>query len=38
MSKAVQQILASMLLGLGAWLTMNNAINGGPAMMIIGSV
>jgi ATP-binding cassette subfamily C exporter for protease/lipase len=38
MSKAVQQILASVLLGLGAWLTMNNAINGGPAMMIIGSV
>ena len=38
MSKAVQQILASVLLGLGAWLTMNNNINGGPAMMIIGSV
>ena len=38
MSKAVQQILASLLLGFGAWLTMNNALNGGSAMMIIGSV
>ena len=38
MSKAVQLVLASFLLGLGAWLTMNNALNGGPAMMIIGSV
>jgi ATP-binding cassette subfamily C exporter for protease/lipase len=38
MSKAVQQILASLLLGLGAWLTMNNSLNGGAAMMIIGSV
>ena len=38
MSKAVQLVLGSFLLGLGAWLTMSNAINGGPAMMIIGSV
>jgi ATP-binding cassette subfamily C exporter for protease/lipase len=38
MSKAVQLVLGSFLLGLGAWLTMNNAMNGGPAMMIIGSV
>ena len=38
MSKAVQLVLASFLLGLGAWLTMNNALNGGPVMMIIGSV
>lgn len=38
MSKAVQLVLASFLLGLGAWLQMNNALNGGPAMMIIGSV
>jgi len=38
MSKLVQQVMGSLLLGLGAWLTMNNAINGGPAMMIIGSV
>jgi ATP-binding cassette subfamily C exporter for protease/lipase len=38
MSKAVQQVLASVLLGLGAWLTMSNSLNGGAAMMIIGSV
>jgi ATP-binding cassette, subfamily C, bacterial exporter for protease/lipase len=38
MSKAVQLILGSFLLGIGAWLQMNNALNGGPAMMIIGSV
>ena len=38
MSKAVQLVLASFLLGLGAWLQLNNALNGGPAMMIIGSV
>lgn len=38
MSKAVQLVLGSFLLGLGAWLTMNNAMNGGPVMMIIGSV
>ena len=38
MSKTVQVVLASFLLGLGAVLTMNNALNGGPAMMIIGSV
>ncbi len=38
MSKAVQLVLASFLLGLGAWLTMNNSLNGGPVMMIIGSV
>jgi ATP-binding cassette subfamily C exporter for protease/lipase len=38
MSKAVQQITGSMLLGLGAWLQMNNMLNGGASMMIIGSV
>jgi ATP-binding cassette subfamily C exporter for protease/lipase len=38
MSKSVQLVLGSFLLGLGAVLTMNNALNGGPAMMIIGSV
>jgi ATP-binding cassette subfamily C exporter for protease/lipase len=37
-SKAVQLVLASFLLGLGAWLQMNNALNGGAAMMIIGSI
>ena len=38
MSKSVQLVLASLLLGLGAWLQMNNALNGGPAMMIVGSI
>jgi ATP-binding cassette subfamily C exporter for protease/lipase len=38
MSKLVQQIMGSLLLGLGAWLMLGNALNGGPAMMIIGSV
>jgi len=38
MSKAVQQIMSSLLLGLGAWLLLNNMLNGGASMMIIGSV
>lgn len=38
MSKAVQQVTGSLLLGLGAWLQMNNMLNGGPSMMIIGSI
>jgi ATP-binding cassette subfamily C exporter for protease/lipase len=38
MSKAVQQITGSLLLGLGAWLMMNNMLNGGASMVIIGSV
>ena len=38
MSKAVQQVMASLLLGLGAWLLLNNMLNGGESMMIIGSV
>jgi ATP-binding cassette subfamily C exporter for protease/lipase len=38
MSKAVQQVLSSLLLGLGAWLLLNNMLNGGASMMIIGSV
>jgi ATP-binding cassette subfamily C exporter for protease/lipase len=38
MSKAIQQIMASMLLGLGAWLQMNNMLNGGASMMIISSI
>ena len=37
-SKAVQQVMASLLLGLGAWLLLNNMLNGGESMMIIGSV
>jgi ATP-binding cassette subfamily C exporter for protease/lipase len=38
MSKAVQQVMSSLLLGLGAWLLLNNMLNGGESMMIIGSV
>ena len=38
MSKAVQQVMSSLLLGLGAWLMLQNMLNGGASMMIIGSV
>ena len=38
MSKAVQQVMSSLLLGLGAWLLLKNMLNGGESMMIIGSV
>ena len=38
MSKAVQQVMSSVLLGLGAWLMLHNMLNGGASMMIIGSV
>ena len=38
MSKLIQQLMGSVLLGLGAWLTMGNALNGGGSMVIIGSV
>jgi ATP-binding cassette subfamily C exporter for protease/lipase len=38
MSKAVQQVMASLLLGLGTWLLLKNMLNGGESMMIIGSV
>jgi ATP-binding cassette subfamily C exporter for protease/lipase len=38
MSKAVQLVTGSFLLGIGAWLQMNNMLNGGPSMMIIASV
>ena len=38
MSKLVQQVMGSLLLGLGAWLLLRNELNGGAGMMIIGSV
>jgi ATP-binding cassette subfamily C exporter for protease/lipase len=38
LSKSLQLVMGSLLLGLGAWLHMNNALNGGAAMMIIGSL
>ena len=37
-SKFVQTTLASALLGLGAWLVLNNEMPGGGGMMIVGSV
>jgi ATP-binding cassette subfamily C exporter for protease/lipase len=37
-SKLLQQIMSSLLLGLSAWLMLNNSLNGGPGMMIIASV
>ena len=38
MSKLIQQLMGSLLLGLGAWLLLGNALNGGGSMMIFGSV
>ena len=38
MSKAVQLITGSVLLGVGALLDMNNMLNGGASMVIIGSI
>jgi ATP-binding cassette subfamily C exporter for protease/lipase len=37
-SKLLQQLMGSVLLGLGAWFLLRNELNGGAAMMIIGSV
>lgn len=38
MSRLVQNIMGSLLLGLGAWLFLKNMLNGGEAMMIIASI
>ncbi|TSE33459.1 type I secretion system permease/ATPase [Tepidimonas charontis] len=38
LSKWVQVVWSSALLGLGAWLLLENALPGGAAMMIVGSV
>ena len=37
-SKLLQNTLASLLLGLSAWLLLHNSLNGGAAMLIIGSI
>jgi ATP-binding cassette subfamily C exporter for protease/lipase len=37
-SKFLQNVVGSMLLGLGAWLLLQNQLNGGPAYMIVGSI
>lgn len=38
LTKMVQTTLSSALLGLAAWLVLENALWGGPAMLIVGSV
>lgn len=37
-SKLLQQLMGSVLLGLGAWLLLQNSLSGGATMMIISSV
>ncbi len=37
-SKLIQQVLSSALLGLSAWLLLKNQLNGGPGMMIVSSI
>ena len=37
-SKFLQTMMGSLLLGLGAWLLLRNQLNGGPGMMIVGSI
>jgi ATP-binding cassette subfamily C exporter for protease/lipase len=38
LTKFVQTTMVSLLLGLGAWLILHNQINGGAAMMVVGSI
>jgi ATP-binding cassette subfamily C exporter for protease/lipase len=38
LSKMVQQVLGSALLGLGAWLLLRNQLPGGPGLMIVASI
>jgi len=37
-SRLVQQVMTSLLLGLGAWLLLRNELSGGAGMMIVGSI
>ena len=37
-SKMLQLVMTSLLLGLGAWLMLGNSLNGGASMMIVASV
>ena len=37
-SKMIQLVMSSLLLGLGAWLMLGNSLNGGASMMIVGAV
>lgn len=38
LSKFLQVVMGSLLLGLGAWLLLRNELNGGAGMMIVGSI
>lgn len=38
LTKFLQVTMGSLLLGLGAWLLLNNQLNGGAGMMIVGSI
>jgi ATP-binding cassette subfamily C exporter for protease/lipase len=38
LTKFIQTLMGSLLLGLGAWLLLHNQLNGGAGMMIIGSI
>jgi ATP-binding cassette, subfamily C, bacterial exporter for protease/lipase len=37
-SRFLQTVMSSLLLGLGAWLLLRNDLNGGAAMLIVGSI
>lgn len=37
-TKFIQTLMGSLLLGLGAWLLLHNQLNGGAGMMIVGSI
>jgi ATP-binding cassette subfamily C exporter for protease/lipase len=38
LTKFLQVVMGSLLLGLGAWLLLRNQLSGGPGMMIVGSI
>jgi ATP-binding cassette subfamily C exporter for protease/lipase len=38
MTKFLQTVMGSLLLGLGAWLLLHNSLNGGSGMMLIASI
>lgn len=38
LTKFLQVTMGSLLLGLGAWLLLNNQLNGGAGMMVVGSI
>ena len=38
LSKLLQNVISSLLLGMSCWLLLRNDLNGGPAMMIVASI